>query len=503
LRILGDARHSAPVKVRFPLACALLVAAVLLGEHVLQVRSGRQPVLPLEQMGVAVSLAAGRGFSDPFWTQSGPTAWVAPALPATYAACVSCGRWTGANPMVLIAAFNLLAAAGAVYLVLRWPLSLWSTGSRCVFAAAFLGYAALYQDFLTNSPALTAFEVSLLLAGLAGESRRPGSPPAWVMLAAANALLALTHPGLAMAGIIATLGLDGLIRAREPRGSLRFPRSGAFAVLVALAVGFAPWAIRNHSVLGQWIAVKSNGYFELVLSEDQTEDGVLSETSVVAGNPSTNLRLQREYCRLGERGFLEPYRARAREIVNGEPGRFALFSLNRFFNAVCYSRSPHDAELVGMNVPLADAAKLVGRRIILNFGQMKVYVWPLSRNSASVERSLLAAAGVGNIDGLMKDWERAQGVIRDRMTGPAAILRGMAWAGIPSLLCLATALVGRWSVPRPFIASAAIYLLALLPNVLITHDISHQADFAVLFALFAAALVEALARSRRSRATLA
>ena len=96
----------------------------------------------------------------------------------------------------------------------------------------------------------------------------------------------------------------------------------------------------------------------------------------------------------------------------------------------------------------------------------------------------------------MADWQRAQGVIQERTRGPLATLRGIAWAGAPSLFCLAAALMGWRTVPRLVAASVAIYLLALVPNVLITHDIGHQSDFVVLFAVFAAAPAEALVRSR-------
>jgi hypothetical protein len=55
-------------------------------------------------------------------------------------------------------------------------------------------------------------------------------------------------------------------------------------------------------------------------------------------------------------------------------------------------------------------------------------------------------------------------------------------------------LFGTKATPRLVGVAAAIYLLALLPNVMITHDIRHQCDFEVLFALFLAAPIEAFRR---------
>ena len=91
---------------------------------------------------------------------------------------------------------------------------------------------------------------------------------------------------------------------------------------------------------------------------------------------------------------------------------------------------------------------------------------------------------------------RAQEAIQSRTEGLGARFTCFAWSGFPSLCFVAALVAGRRSTPRLVLAAAAIYLVALLPNILITHDMRHQGSFMLLFALLVAGTVEAVLGSR-------
>jgi hypothetical protein len=212
------------------------------------------------------------GYSNPFGVNSGPTAWVPPGIPVAYAGALRLAWALHVDERAPIVGINLLATALAAFLMLRFCLAGWWARSRTAFCAAFLGYAVLDPDFLVSSAPLTAAGTALLLAGLAEAASNPGGRAPWLMAFAANALLATIHPGLALAGALACVGA-GISAAGRPAA---LARSVGFAAVAGIAVGAGPWTLRNYLVFHQWIPAKSNGPFELVLSQDETDGGVLS-----------------------------------------------------------------------------------------------------------------------------------------------------------------------------------------------------------------------------------
>jgi hypothetical protein len=434
----------------------------------------------------------GLGYSNPFGVNSGPTAWIPPGIPFLYAGAIRAAQTLRIDESVTIAGLNFIASAAAVFLTLRFCLTGWRPGSRAVFCAAFLFYGILDPDFLADAGPLTAAASALLLAGLSSAARRPGGRATLALLFLSNALLASIHPGLALAGLLATIAV-GFATTRTGSGKPAF-MGAALAAVAGIAVVTGPWTLRNFIVFHQFIPSKSNGCFELVLSQQETDDGVLSESSLLVGHPSTNPRLLTEYVTLGESAFLERYRREAGEILSGDFERYLIFSLDRLFNAIWLSRSPADIAMLTVHLKQTEAAKLVGHRLILMCTGTPNFFWAPNPSSAEVELSSLSAAGVGDPAALLEDWERGQRTIRSRTEGAAIWLKGFAWSGFPTLCFAAAVTIARCSTPRLLLAAAAIYSVALIPNVLITHDIRHQVSFMLLFAVIVAGLSESLAR---------
>jgi hypothetical protein len=476
-----------PMNLRSPLVAGVLIAAVILAVSLLRWTHGGHPNFPVEHSNVAYSLASGMGYGNPYGVVSGPTAWIPPAVPIAYAGAIELSRALRLDERALIVALNFLVTVAAVYLILRFCLRAWRPRSRQVFCAVFLAYGLLDQNFLVSTGAITEAECALLLAGLCAAASKPGGLMPWILLFTANGLLAVTHPGLALAGMLASVGvgLAGLTSVGA------FARSAAFAALAGAAATSIPWTLRNYAVFHQWLPGKSNGCFELVVSHQDTDDGILADSALV-GHPSTNPRLLNEYARLGEREFLKPYRRQAAEIVTDDFGRYCLFCLNRLYDAVCYAKSPSDIELLSVRLPTAEAARLVGKRLILQCAGAPNFFWARSTRPGAAELADLTASGVDRPDAVLADWARAQGAIRRRVESPASLLTGFLWSGFPSLCFLAAAAAGRFAPPRLVLIAGSIYLIALLPNVLITHDVRHQANFGLLFAVMAAGAAEVM-----------
>lgn len=475
-----------------PLGASTLMSVVILLASIARWGEGYRPRLPLEHSNVAYSLASGAGYSNPFGVDSGPTAWVPPGIPIAYAGALRLAWALHVDERAPIVGINTVAAALAVFLMLRFCLAGWEARSRTAFCAAFLAYAVLDPDFLVSSSPLTAAGTAFLLAGLADAARNPGGRAAWAMIFVANALLAAIHPGLALAGLLASLGAV-FFGVGKPA---TLARSVGFAAVAGIALGAGPWTLRNRLAFHEWIPAKSNGMFELVLSQQETDNGVLSESSLLVGHPSTNPRLLAEYARLGERAFLEPYRRRAAEILRTDLGRYCVFSLNRLYNALCLSAPPADIDAVSVRLRPDEAARLVGRRLVLMCAGTPDFFWARSSEPVAAEMANLRASGIDDPSEVLADWSRAQQVIRARAEGRWARFTRFAWSGLPTLCFLAALAAARRSTPHPVVAAGAIYLVALIPNILITHDMRHQLSFMLLFAVLVAGMVEATCGQR-------
>ncbi|HEY1793245.1 MAG TPA: hypothetical protein VGG34_10025 [Opitutaceae bacterium] len=482
------------------IAAAATALVILLGGLARQ-HLGSEPRFPLEQANVGYSLAAGLGYSNPFGVRSGPTAWVPPAFPLLYAGAIETSKATGFTEGGVIAAVNMAAAAAAVWLVLAFCTEGFGFAGVAVFCAAFAAYGILDSDFLVSTGAVTAAETALFIAGMSRASRIPAGAAGLGMVFAAGALLAATHPGLALGAVVVAAGWAC---GAGPAGGTRVRAALPAAALAAgILAATLPWMLRNHRVFGEWIPSKSNGYFELVLSQDETRDGVLTAEAIVAGHPSTNPRLLASYVGLGERRFLDPYRTEARRIMEEEPGSYVLFCLDRLFNALCLCASPSNIEVMHVHVAAPDAARLVGRRLALVCSGVPELIWPRQAWGEKTEHSLLVGAGVSGVDSLERDWARAQSDIESQTQGRASVLAGLAWSGLPTCLLLAAVLLALRSPPRLVLVSAVLYLVALAPNVLITHDERHQANFSLLFSVFSMGAWEALRRRRPAVTTQA
>jgi hypothetical protein len=477
-----------------PLVAATLVCLAILLASIARWSQGYRPRLPLEHSNVAYSLASGAGYSNPFGVASGPTAWIPPGIPVAYAGALRLAWALHVDERAPIVGINLLAAGLAAFLVLRFCLSRWRARSRTAFCAAFLGYAILDPDFLVSSAPLTAAGTALLLAGLSETAKNPGGLTPWAMVFAASGLLAALHPGLALAGALASVG--ACLFTERKVGT--HARSVAFAAIAGIAMSAGPWTLRNYCVFHQWIPAKSNGAFELVLSQRETDNGVLSESSLMVGHPSTNPRLLAEYSKLGERAFLDPYRREAGDIFKTELGRYGRFCLNRLYNALCFSQQPADIQIVSVRLKADEAARLVGQRLILMCAGTPNFFWARDTEPVEAELAQLRSAGAGNPDELLGDWSRAQAAIQSRTEGVGARFTCFAWSGFPTLCFIAALAAARRSTPRLVLGGAAIYLVALIPNILITHDMRHQGSFMLIFALLVAGAVEAVARSAAS-----
>ena len=265
---------------------------------------------------VAVSLAEGRGFSDPFLSETGPTAAVGPALPFVWSLLIrafgpySAGAWAG---MVLLnVLFSTLVVPAA-----------WALGRRCggeatgTLAAAvwalhpigvlgpttYQSASGLYALFVTlGLERLVALEQ----ADRAGEPLRPRALSFGLVIGLSLWVEPLWLPVLA-AWLAVTL-----LRRR-----FSLLRHGLLACLVAAALA-APWAVRNLVVFHEPVFLRSWAGPELLL-------GAIAgpgEPTPIGRHPSRSSEEMRELRRLGEPAYASAKAREAAARIAERPGRW-------------------------------------------------------------------------------------------------------------------------------------------------------------------------------------
>ena len=448
-----------------------------------------------EHGNIASALVRGAGFAEAFGTPSGPTAWTPPVFPAVLAGLFWIfGIKTLAALRALLVLDALWAAATVWFLLAALDLAgrprakPWLVGTLLALIA--LHQAAL-GPWLTTAWFVAMLDAALLAAAL-GVWHGRGAGWRWLLTLVCG-LLPLTHvgSGLAAAAIVLLLAVRA-IRRDGARASLALIPP---AVAGLLAVG--GWTARNYAVFGQFIPLKSAGAFEVWLAEEQTPDGVLTDAVMIAHHPLAAPAVQADYTRLGERSFLAAYAPRARAALAAGPARWWRHVLARARNVFVYCDNTPSALSVKHATSPADAARLVQAGLAARTAGGGSLSWvSLGLTPAEFGRRV-AAARLDDLTDLSVDWLGAQAYAARRAARPVAIASAWLLAGVP-VVCLLLALALRRGAVELFLAGL-IYVVALLPNVVVTHYLAHQLHFLGLQAFFlvscGAALVD---RARRS-----
>ncbi len=277
--------------------------------------------LGAEYYNIAAAIVDSRGFSDPFVVESGPTAWMPPLLVWIQAGLIwmfdSDRYWVMLGVLTLKA---LLLSACAVAIVRQD----WRRNDGWV---AFGVYAAF---IVAESNACFSF-----------------THDSWLILAGVTATLfgltkidRLSRAGKLSVGIVIAWGfLGGMIALSSPVAGFtwavgttvclapRVPGKWVLAGLVSLAV-VTPWAIRNQVVLGRFVPIKSNVFFEFDQSQAIDSDGLL-DWKTMSSHPYHAGPEQDAYVQMGEIAYLDTKKERFLEQLAAQPDAYFRKVRNR------------------------------------------------------------------------------------------------------------------------------------------------------------------------------
>jgi 4-amino-4-deoxy-L-arabinose transferase-like glycosyltransferase len=268
------------------------------------------------------SLAQGQGFSNPFNETTGPTAWEPPLYPFLIAGVFRVfGIYSRASAIVLLSINSLFSALTCIPIFLiakrcfREKVAVWTSWTWALLPSVIFWCTRwVWETSLAALLLATIFWLTLEMEDDNGLKR-------WMQFGLLWGVAALTNTAL-----LSFLPVSGLWvwyrRAKAGRRSLA-------EIVLASAIFvtcIAPWLVRNYSVFGKLIFIRSNFGAELRLGNGPGADGTWMDYL----HPSKNVFEMGRYRELGELAYVDERKREAMAYIREDYARFAGLSLKRF-----------------------------------------------------------------------------------------------------------------------------------------------------------------------------
>ena len=270
---------------------------------------------------IARSLAQGKGFSNPLFGDTGPTAWMTPVYPGIVAGVFKIfGVYTKASALVLLS-FNALTSALNVIPIFLFARR--SFGERVArwsaWTWAFFPYGLYFPVERIWETWLATLLLSILFwMALEFDERKPIW--VWMLYGLLWGVEALTSPSvLAVLPFLGSWTCYQLYRKRQ-----RWFMPNVAAAVVFLAV-VSPWFIRNYRVFHKFIPFRDNMGLVLRL-------GTKTNTSYWGAyqlGPWHNNAEWEEFKRDGELAYMATKKQQAITSIKANPGWFVWTSFRR------------------------------------------------------------------------------------------------------------------------------------------------------------------------------
>jgi 4-amino-4-deoxy-L-arabinose transferase-like glycosyltransferase len=326
---------------------------------------------------IAYSLAAGHGFSSPYWQETGPTAWLTPIYPALVAGVFRVFGIHTPHSFFAIVFLNILFSAATC-------VPLFYIGKRVGSLALGAGAAWLWAIF--PNAIIIPYEwvwdtslAALLMATILWATIKvadTASVRAWCGYGLLWGFALMTNPSL---GSLSPVLLGWAAYRAFQQGRLRLSHP-------LLACGIAvlccvPWTVRNYVAFHRFIPLRSNFPFELWLGNNEQFD---EQSQIVPAADPERAEIRR-YIHMGETAFMQDKWKAATAFITAHPKLEIILYGRRFVATWTGVEKPiegfRDAEsplvrLVLITNTLAGIGGLCG--IVVLFLRRDTYAFPLA-----------------------------------------------------------------------------------------------------------------------------
>jgi 4-amino-4-deoxy-L-arabinose transferase-like glycosyltransferase len=272
---------------------------------------------------IARSIVEGKGFSNPLFADTGPTAWMTPVYPGIVAGVFKIfGIYTKASALVLLS-FNALTSALNVIPIFLFArrsfgerVARWSAWTWAFFPyGIYFPVERIWETWLATLLLSILFWMALTLTD---ENRNPIW--VWILYGLLWGVEALTSPSAL--SVLPFLGAWTCYQLYKKRQHWFVPN--VIAALVCLAV-VSPWFVRNYRVFHKFVPFRDNMGLVLRL-------GTKTNTSYWGAyqlGPWHNDAEWEEFKRDGELAYMATKKQQAIASIKASPGWFVYTSFRR------------------------------------------------------------------------------------------------------------------------------------------------------------------------------
>jgi 4-amino-4-deoxy-L-arabinose transferase-like glycosyltransferase len=271
---------------------------------------------------IARSIAAGHGYGNPMFIETGATAWMTPVYPYLLAGVFKLfGIYSRTSALVILslnALFSALICVPAFFIAQR------SFGRRVAVVACWLWALLPYSIYISGSFVWETCLSALLLALLflsaiklkehSTSWRWLGFGVLWGFSALSNASILLLLP------FLACWALYPLWR--------NWRKWIVAAALAAIGLGIAllPWQVRNYRTFHEAIPLRDDFWAAVWVGND----GYTESWGDWKAHPSVNKEEMAQFVRLGEISYMREKRRQALGFIAGHPRLYLVLCLRRF-----------------------------------------------------------------------------------------------------------------------------------------------------------------------------
>jgi hypothetical protein len=291
-------------------------------------------IVPFQQEtgNIAYALAQGKGFSNVFRTDTGPTAWLAPVYPLLAAAMFKLFGIFTARAFFACVALNILFSSAACVPIFYAGKRIWGLGAASGAAwlwALFPNAVMMPFEWIWDTSLSALLAAMLLWTTMAlAESERLRE---WCGYGLLWGFAVMTNPAL---GVLLPFLLGWAAYRGRGEGRVRWKRAalaGSLAIFCCV-----PWTIRNYAAFHRFVPLRSNLPFELWLGNNDIfeEHARNGRKSITRGEEA------RTYTKLGETAYMQEKWQLATAFMRSHPGLELRLTGNRFVEFWMGTESP-------------------------------------------------------------------------------------------------------------------------------------------------------------------